>query len=157
MEEIYIPKIAVAQSATAPARKKAQLKAPASAFNSQLQKELTTPQATTAVGLKSISGWERSSCCPRPIEAGTSVHVLYTWLSFTFLLWKHGYSFCPRMYFPTFSSFTWSKGACANELCGYTQIRNPGACRNLGALVQRGNPRTCHTGQRWFWVVVLAL
>lgn len=52
MEEIYIPKIAVAQSATAPARKKAQLKAPASAFNSQLQKELTTPQATTAVGLK---------------------------------------------------------------------------------------------------------
>lgn len=52
-------------------------RAPASAFNRVLQRELTILQATTAMGLESISGWRRSSCrcCRSPIDTRMCVCV----------------------------------------------------------------------------------
>lgn len=146
METIYIPQPAsVTAQLTLPLENNSLFRAPASAFNQVLQRELTIPQATTAVGLETISGLKRSSCrcCRSPIENRICVCVcvcttcsrnnvvkwlaLHTRQSSTFLL--NTRQFLPHLgyAFPLSPPCPGLKTLCANELCDYKQDNNLGA------------------------------
>lgn len=142
----------------------------ASAFNQVSQRELTIPQATTAVGLQSISGQKSSSCrcCRSPIESRIYVYVrticsrnnvvkwlaLHTRQSYTFLLSIRQFFPHQGYAFPVYPPCPDLKIHCANELWDYKQDNNHGAWSNLRALVLRGRDSW---GNHRLWVPACAL
>lgn len=149
-EAIYIPPPASATAQPALLREKNFLfRATASAFNRVLQREITIPQATTATGLESISGWRRSSrrSCGSPVETRTCACVHSTLeqrhgemahTSHPAVLSEHKtIPSSPRLCFPSLPSSLCFEGVCANKLRDYEQDYGHGAWSNIRALVLR--------------------